>query len=240
MGTTANKLKILAAIPAYNEEKFIYEVASETIKYVDEVVVINDGSTDNTSDVAKKSGASLINHHINKGKGMALNTALSYARRTGTDILVFLDGDGQHNPNEIPNLIMPVLNGHADMVIGSRFMKNNKIPKYRMLGQTVLNIATNIGCGIKVSDSQSGFRALSHKAINCLQFTEEGLAVESEMQFLAKRHMLKVSEVPITTNYDNGLKRSPIVHGFGVLFRVTRLIPKYSWRLNAIKPGPIK
>ena len=106
------------------------------------------------------------------------------------------------------------------MVVGSRFLADNRIPKYRMLGQTVLNITTNLGSGIKLTDTQSGFRAFSRKAIERMALKETGFAVESEMQFIAGRHGLKVTEVPIKTNYDEKVKRSPVVHGFGVLFRV--------------------
>ena len=138
--------------------------------------------------------------------------------------MVLLDGDGQHDPAEIPSLLEPVLSGEADMVVGSRFLRNNHIPKYRMLGQAILTLATNIGTGIRISDTQSGFRSFSQQAINKMSFHESGFAVESEMQFKARKYNLKVAEVPIATNYDEKVKRSPVAHGFGVLFRVINLI----------------
>ncbi len=103
-------------------------------------------------------------------------------------------------------------------------MVKNDIPKYRMLGQTVLNITTNLGSGIRLTDTQSGFRAFSRKAIERMSFKETGFAVESEMQFRANRYGLKVAEVPINTNYDEKVKRSPVVHGFGVLWRVLGMV----------------
>jgi glycosyltransferase involved in cell wall biosynthesis len=212
--------KTIAAIPAYNEEKHIEEIVSKTLHYVDQVIVVDDGSVDRTGERARGAGAEVVTHDKNSGKGVAINTAFKAAREINPNAMVLLDADGQHSPEEIPNLLDPVLNNQADMVVGSRFLKNNHIPKYRMLGQTVLNITTNLGSGIKLTDTQSGFRAFSRKAIERMALKETGFAVESEMQFMAGRYGLKVTEVPIETNYDEKVKRSPVVHGFGVLFRV--------------------
>lgn len=212
--------KIIAAIPAYNEERHIEEIVTKTLQYVDEVIVVDDGSTDRTGERAERAGAIVIKHDINMGKGVGINTAFKTAREINPVAMVLLDADGQHNPEEIPRLLDPVLNKRADMVVGSRFLANNHIPKYRMLGQTVLNITTNLGSGIKLTDTQSGFRAFSRKAIERMALKETGFAVESEMQFMSGRYGLKVTEVPIETNYDEKVKRSPVVHGFGVLFRV--------------------
>jgi glycosyltransferase involved in cell wall biosynthesis len=212
--------KTIAAIPAYNEEKHIEEIVSKTLYYVDQVIVVDDGSDDRTGERARGAGAEVVTHDKNSGKGVAINTAFKAAREMNPQAMVLLDADGQHSPEEIPSLLDPVLNSQADMVVGSRFLKNNHIPKYRMLGQTVLNITTNLGSGIKLTDTQSGFRAFSRKAIEKMALKETGFAVESEMQFMAGRYGLKVTEVPIETNYDEKVKRSPVVHGFGVLFRV--------------------
>lgn len=212
--------KIIAAIPAYNEADHIREIVIKAGKYVDQVIVVDDGSGDGTGERAKRAGATVIKHDRNLGKGVAINTAFQIAREINSLAMVLLDADGQHRPEEIPLLLNPVLNSQADMVVGSRFLANNHIPKYRMLGQTVLNITTNLGSGIKLTDTQSGFRAFSRKAIMGFSFKETGFAVESEMQFRANRCGLKVTEVPINTNYNDKVKRSPVVHGFGVLFRV--------------------
>lgn len=178
--------KIIVAIPAYNEERFIFEVVRRARKYVDQVVVIDDGSTDCTAVVAEEAGAEIIRHELNRGKGCAVDTAFSVARHLDADILVLLDGDLQHDPDEIPLLLEALQREKADMVVGSRFLNGNKIPRYRRLGQEVLNIVTNLGSGVRLSDTQCGFRAFSKKAINSMSFTETGLAVESEMQFLAR------------------------------------------------------
>ncbi len=221
-------LKVLAAIPAYNEANHIVSIIKDTRRYVDQILVIDDGSTDGTGEIAEAVGAIVIKHDRNRGKGAAINHAFRIARELQPKAMVLLDGDGQHEPAEIPSLLEPVLSGYADMVVGSRFLRNNHIPKYRMLGLTVLTLTTNIGSGIKITDTQSGFRSFSQKAINNMSFRESGFAVESEMQFEAKKYNLKVAEVPIATNYDEKVKRSPLTHGFCVLFRVINLILSYS------------
>ncbi|MEM3485919.1 MAG: glycosyltransferase family 2 protein [Candidatus Methanomethyliaceae archaeon] len=221
---TKERPKVIAAIPAYNEEKYIAEVVRKTAKYVDEVYVIDDGSTDRTAERARAAGAIVISHSKNMGKGAAVNTAFTLARQIRPEALVLLDGDNQHDPEEIPLLLEPVLCGSYDMVVGSRFLRKNGIPAYRQLGQGVLTIATNLGSGIKMTDSQSGFRAFSAKAIDQMSFRETGLSVESEMQFLAGKIKLLINEVPIVTNYDDEVKRNPVAHGVGVLIRVIWLL----------------
>jgi len=191
--------KIIAAIPAYNEAKHIEKVIRNTFLYVDQVYVIDDGSTDRTVELAKTVGAKILKHQNNKGKGAAVNTAFNLARRIRPEILILLDGDNQHNPDDIPNLLEPILRNECDIVVGSRFMRKNKIPTYRILGQSILTYATNFGSGVKLTDSQSGFRAFSYSAVSQMVFNEKGLSIESEMQFLAGEKKLVVKEVPITT-----------------------------------------
>ena len=221
------KSKIIAVIPAYNEERHIEEVVKKAIRYVDQVFVIDDGSKDKTGEIAQAAGATIIKHHSNMGKGAAVNTAFNLAREIRPLVLVLLDGDNQHNPDEIPFLLEPVLNEECDIVVGSRLLLcKNKIPDYRKIGQNILTLTTNLGSGIKLTDSQSGFRAFSLSAINNMIFKEKGLSVESEMQFLASEKNIKVKEVPITTNYNDKLKRSPVVHGVSVFIKVIGLILK--------------
>ncbi|MCR4394619.1 MAG: glycosyltransferase family 2 protein, partial [Dehalococcoidales bacterium] len=117
-----SKLRIIAAIPCYNTQKYIADVVSRTLKYVDEVIVVDDGSDDMTALEASAAGASVIRHNVNQGKGAAMKTAANYAE---SDIIVFLDGDGQHNPDEIPELVSPLLQGRADFVIGSRYLSGS-------------------------------------------------------------------------------------------------------------------
>ena len=219
--------RIIAAIPCFNEELFIGSVVLKAKEYVDQVIVIDDGSIDNTALVAEKAGATVIKHSSNRGKGAAVSTAFEHAGEIGCRALVLLDGDGQHEPAYIPTLVKPVLDGEADVVVGSRFLEiKSSVPGYRILGHRLLTFLTNLGSRVKLTDSQSGFRAFSPKAIEVLSFTEEGLSVESEMQFLANKADLRVTEVPVSIAYHGGAKRSPVAHGVGVLNSIMGLISR--------------
>ena len=220
-GQPQHKQEIVAAIPCFNEERFIGSVVVKARKYVDKVIVVDDGSTDATAEVAEAAGAQVIRHKKNQGKGVAIRSAFEWARDEGCTALVLLDGDGQHEPADIPTLLRPVLEGEADVVVGSRFLAaSGNIPRYRRVGQHLLTLVTNLGSRVKLSDSQSGFRAFSCKAINDMSFAEDGLSVESEMQFSIGRSGLRVAEVPIEVSYLDKGKRSPIGHGLNVLSRV--------------------
>ena len=216
---------ITVAIPAFNEERFIGSVVLQAFEYTPNVVVIDDGSHDNTSTIARRAGATVLRHIENKGKSAAMNTALTWARRNDVPVLVFIDGDGQHRPDEIMQVAQPVLAGEADIVIGSRFLGiKSEIPAYRKVGQHALTFTTNFTSGVSVTDSQSGFRALSRKAIEELHFSGTGLSVESEMQFLARENKLNVREVPISVIYHEKAKRNPISHGMQILTNITKLV----------------
>jgi glycosyltransferase involved in cell wall biosynthesis len=223
----ADKVRLIAAIPCYNEERFIGSVVLRSRPYVDQVVVVDDGSADDTGKVAELAGALVLRHESNRGKGVAVATAFEHAKRTGCEALVLLDGDGQHNPADIPRLLRLVVDGEADMVVGSRFMEvKSDAPGYRVWGQRVLTFLTNLGSRAVLTDSQSGFRAFSAKAIDVLAFAEEGLSVESEMQFLAKDANLRLAEVPINVAYHDRAKRSPVGHGMEVLNSILGLISR--------------
>jgi glycosyltransferase involved in cell wall biosynthesis len=216
-----DKPKIIAAIPCFNEERCIGSVVVKTKKYVDEVIVVDDGSTDATSEIAAGVGATVQQHGRNRGYGASIQSALGKGKQLGADVLVILDGDGQHDPRDIPKLVKPLLDGEADVVVGSRFLGSGKKPPlYRRLGQRVLTTITNVGSGQRISDSQSGFRAYSAKALKELNLAEDGMSISSEMQFAIKKSGLRVAEVPINVSYTGGAKRSPVGHGVSVLSRV--------------------
>jgi len=123
LSTQGTRLKVVAAIPCFNTEPFIADVVTRAKRYVDQVIVIDDGSTDGTAEAAKAAGATVISHGVNKGYGEATKSCFAAARANAADVLVTLDGDGQHNPDEIPSVLSPVLNKEADLVIGSRFLQ---------------------------------------------------------------------------------------------------------------------
>ncbi|WP_129672192.1 glycosyltransferase family 2 protein [Candidatus Chloroploca sp. Khr17] len=215
----------IALIPAYNEARFIGSIVLAVRPLVDIVIVVDDGSTDKTAEIARRAGAIVVKHEMNQGKTTAVNTGFTYALQHDPAALVMLDGDGQHCATDIPVVLAPVLNDQADVVVGSRFLEvKNDIPVYRQFGQHGLNVVTNLTSGVSLSDTQSGFRAFSRTAIERLSFRQRGFAIESEMQFLLRDHQLRVVEVPINVTYADPPKRNPVSHGMQVINCILRLV----------------
>ena len=195
-------MNIIAAIPCYNEGWYIGSTVLMTKKFVNKVIVIDDGSVDDSAEIAVEAGAIVYKHGQNKGYGKSICDALAMGRRADADILVTLDADGQHNPDDIPEMVKPLLNGEADVVVGSRFLgAGTKPPLYRRVGQHILTFFTNLGTGGSLTDSQSGFRAYSSKALRELGLSERGMSVSSEIQFAIAKGKLRVAEVPINVTY---------------------------------------
>ena len=206
---------IVACIPAYNEEKNIARVLVKTSNYVDAILVCDDGSTDMTGIIAERLGATLIRHKRNMGYGAAICTLWNEAKKLNPDILVMLDADGQHNPDEIPKLIKPIEEGKADLVIGSRFLGTSEgIPRYREFGIKMITKFVNKASGYNLSDQESGFRAYNRKAIEKIQPTEHGMGVIMEMIVKAAENNLRVVEVPVSLTYKDVRKSAvnPIRH----------------------------
>lgn len=210
----------LGCIPAFNEERNITDIVKRTAKYVDKVVVCDDGSKDNTSTEAKNSGAEVIKHKKNQGKGAALKSLFDKARELNADVMVVLDGDGQFLPEEIPKLISPIINEGIDVVNGYRFENEKDMPKYRKMGNKFLDRITSLAAALPFRDTQSGFRAYSKKAIESIKFTTNGFGADSEILIDASHKGLKISEEKVTVIYDTGGKTStkhPVTHGTDVL-----------------------
>ncbi|WP_288975991.1 glycosyltransferase family 2 protein [Methanosphaera stadtmanae] len=217
--------KVAVLLPAYNEEVSIASMILLSLQYADEVIVIDDGSSDRTSEVSRLAGATVLSHTTNKGKGAALKTGFKYAQ--DYDIIVTIDADGQHNPSEIPDVIKPIMEDRADIVNGSRYIagKDTTTPTYRRVGQTVLDNATYLASGVKLTDTQSGFRAFSSKSIEYFNFDPNGFGIESDMLIEASVNKLRIVEVEITVRYDvNTTTDNPIVQGFSVLMRILELM----------------
>lgn len=211
-------------MPAYNEARYIGSLVLQTKKYAGEVVVVDDGSADGTAGIAEMAGATVVRHESNRGYGSTIRTLLEEARKRDADALVILDADSQHDPAEIPRLVDGIKGG-ADIVIGSREMQKNKIAGYRRLGQKVLSRMTGIASQTRLSDTESGFRAYSRKAINTLELKETGMAVSSEIISAAAARGLEIIEVPISVDYTgDGSTLNPVKHGMGVFHRIMVMI----------------
>lgn len=220
--------QVIAAMPAHNEEQYIAKTVLGAQKYVDLVLVVDDGSSDATVEIARALGALVIQHETNQGYGGALRTIFGVARAVQAHALVILDADGQHSPDDIPPLLTCLDDG-ADVVIGSRFLDGSKgeIPAYRKVGMKVLDEMTEFaGSGLQVSDSQSGFRAYGKRAIEAVHISGEGMSAGSEILIQAADAGLVIAEVPITVRYDieGTSSENPFSHGLGVLMNIVRLI----------------
>jgi glycosyltransferase involved in cell wall biosynthesis len=223
-----NGKRSLAIIPCYNEEITIASIILKTKNYVDEVLVIDDGSTDDTARIAKAAGAKVVSHNKNEGKTAGIKTGFAYALANNFDFVVTLDGDAQHNPNEIPILLNNLRNNGSDIILGIRFGKSTEMPLWRKFGKRVLDYTTSLGNGGFVTDSQCGFRAFNKKAIQNLisQLNGNGFSVESEQLIKAHELGLNIGTNKISCKYkslDTSTK-GPTSHGFSVLSYIIKLI----------------
>jgi Glycosyltransferases involved in cell wall biogenesis len=220
--------RILVCIPAFNEAKNIVEIINKSKKYADGVIVYDDGSTDDTSELARMAGATVIKSSKNSGYGIAIRALFQAARDQNADIMITLDSDGQHDPDQIPRLIERLCTQNFDIVIGSRFLGKNdkeKVPRYRSFGIKTITKLTQSASYTGLTDSQSGFRAYNRNALSKINLFEDGMAVSTEILLRARENNLLATEVPITINYKGDTStHNPISHGVRVLYSVLQFI----------------
>ncbi|MEE2748009.1 MAG: glycosyltransferase family 2 protein [Candidatus Thermoplasmatota archaeon] len=213
---------IMAAMPVFNEEETIGSVVLSCKSQVDEVLCVDDGSSDASSRIARALGATVHHHRTNRGYGGALKTIFDTAEKRSARALVILDSDGQHDARDIPNLLAPILADEADVVIGSRFVTGGgaeSMPRYRALGIKVITAASNLSSDLKIKDTQSGFRAFGPKALERLNFDHDGMESCLEILNACDDLQLRVTEVPTKIRYDvpKGSRYTALSHGFTVL-----------------------
>jgi glycosyltransferase involved in cell wall biosynthesis len=210
-------MKIYIIIPAYSEEKNIAKVLGKVKKYSKNIVVVDDGSRDKTYDVAKKESVVVLKHIVNLGKGAALKTGADYAVEHGADILIFMDSDGQHDPAEIP-VFLSSLNG-ADIVFGSR-KRAGQMPFIFRFGNWFISFVSRLLFGMRISDTQSGYKALTAEAYKKIRWKSLGYSVESEIIALAGKKRLKYKEIFIKTIYSDKYKGTTILDGIKIVLNM--------------------
>lgn len=216
----------MIGIPAFNEEKNIGSIVAKLKNKYDHVIVCDDGSSDMTATIASSLGACVVKHEKNLGYGSAIKTIFSEARKIDGDVLVTFDADGQHQISEIDSVLQPILENKADVVIGSRFLgKTKDLPKYRKIGIKTITGLTNITTGSKITDSQSGFRGYSRKALQEIIPTESGMGLSTEILIKASKKQMRITEVPITITYEGSThSQEPISHGTAVIMSTIKHI----------------
>tara|TARA_Y100001936_G_scaffold94552_1_gene93039 strand:+ start:995 stop:1882 length:888 start_codon:yes stop_codon:yes gene_type:complete len=215
------KMKITIGIPAYNEEKNIAGIITKLKKYTNDIIVCDDGSNDLTREIAEGLGATVISHKTNKGYGAAINSLFLKAKELKTEVLVTFDADGQHRIEDIPIVTEPIKNNEAELIIGSRFLdtKSEDMPNYRKVGIKIITKVTNLSIKKDLTDSQSGFRAYSMRALQEITPTDDGMGVSTEILIKANNIGLKIAEVPIKVSYSGDTStHDPVSHGTSVIF----------------------
>ena len=220
-------MKIAAGIPAFNEEKNVGSMIVELLKFVDIVIVCDDGSNDNTGMIAKKMGAIVVNHERNLGYGAGIKSLFLKARELGVDVLVTLDADGQHRPKDVLTVLEPIKKHETDIVIGSRFLDQNQqqIPSYRKAGIKIITKLANTTLDKTITDSQSGFRAYNSNVLSEIIPLEHGMGVSNEILIKANKKGFTISEVPIVVSYQGDTStHNPVSHGASVIFSTLKII----------------
>ena len=213
-------------IPAFNEEKSIAGILIKLKKKYQTIIVCDDGSSDLTGEIAKELGAIVITHTKNMGYGGAIRSIFLKSSELQMDALVTFDADGQHDVNDIDLVLKPIIENKVDICIGSRFLeKNDNIPKYRKIGIKTITGITNVSTGLKISDSQSGFRAYNKKVLEKIIPSELGMGVSTEILIKSKKENFRISEIPITISYEGDTSsQNPITHGGGVILSTMKYV----------------
>ena len=213
-------MKLTIGIPAYNEEENIAAIITKLKKITDSIIVCDDGSSDMTSEISEGLGAIVVRHKKNSGYGAAIKTIFQKARDIDSDVLVTFDADGQHRIEDIAIVTDPIIKNNAELVIGSRFLdiESDEMPNYRKVGIKIITKVTNFSIKEKITDSQSGFRAYSKRALKDISLVDEGMGISTEVLIKASNLGLIIAEVPIKVNYQGETStHDPVSHGTSVI-----------------------
>lgn len=222
------KEDVWAIIPVNNEEKNLALVISKCNKYINNVVVVDDGSKDKSSEVAQNNGAIVLRHIVNLGKGAALKTGCDYIIkniRNNAKILIFIDGDGQHDADMIPLFIEKLKD--CDIAIGVRKF-NKKMPFIMRFGNNFINFIINLLFHVKINDSQSGYRAVWADKYKQIRWKAQDYSMESEMIANIGKHRLKYSQISIPTIYNDEYKGTTVIDGVRIVYNIIK------WKLAGL------
>lgn len=195
---------VYVVVPAYNEARAVYDVVREIRRLYEAVVVVDDGSGDATSAEARRAGAVVLRHVLNRGQGAALQTGIDYCRSRGARVIVTFDADGQHRVEDVDHLVAALERDKADIAVGSRFLDlQSNVPKGRRLLLRVATRFMRLTSGVPLTDAHNGLRALGPDAASRIRITLDGMAHASEIIDQIHRHRLKVTEVPVVIRYSD-------------------------------------
>lgn len=211
-------MKLLAVIPAFNEERSLPELIKATQNYVDQVLVIDDGSSDKSAEVSREAGAMVIQHPVNMGKGAACRSGFYAAKAIHADAVITLDSDGQHDPADIPNFIEAYNSTYpkVSMIVGNRMNHTDSMPKVRFLTNTFLSKLISSLTRQNIPDSQCGFRFIHKDLLKSIDFENNRFDAESEILVRAARAGYKIGQCPIKTIYGNQYSK---IHVFKDTYR---------------------
>jgi len=216
-------MKICLILPAYNEAETIGSIISQAHMYVESIIVVDDGSSDNTDQIASEQDVVVLQHEINRGKGMALRTGFKYALENGYEIVITMDSDGQHEPADILRFIDKFHQDDADILIGARVFEKQKMPLHRRLNNKLVSRVGSWLCGQKIVDFQSGFRLIKSKVLHSITLETAHFETESELLIKAGRMGFRIETLPIRTIYENQVSN---VKPFREMYLFTRLFFK--------------
>ena len=189
-------------VPAYNEGRVIGDVITGLASAFPNIVVVNDGSSDETAEILRGLPAVVVKHQINLGQGASLQTGITFALERGANYIVTFDADGQHRAEDALSALRLLAEGQCDVVCGSRFLgTTSNVPRMRkIILKTVVGLA-NLTAGTKTTDAHNGLRALSRRAASCLDLHQSGMAHASEIMSQLRNHKMNIREVPVQINY---------------------------------------
>jgi glycosyltransferase involved in cell wall biosynthesis len=211
------KENTFAIIPAHNEEKNIAKVLSKVKKYVDYIVVVDDGSSDNTSKIAKEAGCIVLRHLVNLGKGAALKTGCDFAINNEAKMLIVLDADAQHDPSDIPRFIEKL---QKYEIVFSFRKKSSKMPFVLRFGNWFISEVVNLLYGVSLKDTQSGYRAFTSGTYKKIRWSASDYSMESEMISRTGKQKLKYVQIPIQTIYSDRYKGTTVLDGMKIVFNM--------------------